>query len=254
MNKLFFSALLSILAFGFSVSAQNPNRYGSSRLDNLAVELKRQTIDLADRASEELRRGNNNNRAAIESAFLAQQLDASAGLFQLMVRDNRSASELRDAGAILADLSRRLPTGYGSNGNVWRGAQTAISDINRELGGNYGGSPGSGTGSGIFDGDNSQRTGSVTWRGTVDREVNLVIRGQDIDARVLSGQTYNNGTFNFTSPLPTRRVTVEAVKRKGRGTVRVLQQPNRSNDFTAIVQVFDEGGGARDYEVEISWR
>ncbi len=254
MYKLFFSALLSILAFSFSASAQNPNRYSSSRLDNLAVELKRQTVDLADRASEDLRRGNNNNRAVIESAFLAQQLDASAGLFQLMVRDNRSASELRDAGAILADLARRAPNGYGSNGNVWRGAQTAITDINRELGGNYGGS-GNGSGGGIFDGDNNgQRNGTVIWRGTVDRETNLVIRGQDIEARVLSGQTYNNGTFNFTSPLPTRRVTVAAVKRSGRGTVRVLQQPDRSNDFTAIVQVFDEGGGARDYEVEISWR
>lgn len=246
MYKLFFSALLSILAFSFSTSAQNPNRYSSSRLDNLAVELKRQTVDLADRASEDLRRGNN-NRTTIESAFLAQQLDASAGLFQLMVRDNRSASELRDAGAILADLARRTP-----NSNVWRGAQNAISDINRELGGNYGGS-GSGSGGGVFDND-GQRNGSVIWRGTVDRETNLVIRGQDIEARVLSGQTYNNGTFNFTSPLPTRRVTVAAVKRSGRGTVRVLQQPNRSNDFTAIVQVFDEGGGARDYEVEISWR
>jgi hypothetical protein len=250
MNKLLLSALVSIIAFCFSVSAQNSNRYSSTRLDNLANELKRQTVDLADRASEDFRRGNSKSRAEIESAFLAQQLDAGAGFFQLMVRDNRSASELRDAASILSDLARRAPN-YGTNGNLWRNAQNAVRDINRELGGNYGGGNG---GNGGNDSDDNQRTGRVTWRGTVDRELNLVIRSQDIEERVLSGQAYNNGRFNFTSPLPSRRVTVDAVKKSGRGTVRVLQQPNRSNDFTAVVQIFDEGGGARDYEVEISWR
>jgi hypothetical protein len=164
-----------------------------------------------------------------------------------MVRDNRSASELRDAGSILTDLVRRAPN-YGSNSNLWRNARTTVSDINRELGANNGGV----SDGGDFGG--GQTTGRAVWRGTVDREVNLVIRGQDIESRVISGQTYDNGTFNFTSPLPTRRVSVDAVKKSGRGTVRVLQQPNRSNDFTAIVQIFDEGGGARDYEVEISWK
>lgn len=249
MNRFILSALVSILAFSFSVSGQVFDRYSSSRLDNLANDLKRQTVDLADRASEDLRRGNSNSRADVEAAFLAQQLDASAGLFQLMVRDNRSASALRDAASILSDLVRRAPN-YGSNSNLWRGARNAVNDLNRELGANNGGGYGNGGG---YD-DGNQTTGRLTWRGKVDRELNLVIRGQDIEERVLSGQTYGNGTFNFTSPLPARRVNVDAVKKSGRGTVRVLQQPNRNNDFTAIVQIFDEGGGARDYEVEISWR
>ncbi|MDQ6786466.1 MAG: hypothetical protein M3033_06560 [Acidobacteriota bacterium] len=246
MKKFILFALLSLLAFGFSAQAQTPN-YRSSRLDELADQLKRQTVDLADRASNDLRRGYNNSRADIEAAFLAQQFDASAGFFQQMARDNRSASELRDAASILSDLARRAPS-YGSNGNLWRNAQTAINDISRELGGYNGG--------GSTGGDDNQTpvAGRAFWRGTVDNEVQLVIRDNNIETRTISGTPYADGTFNFTSPLPTRRKTIEVIKKKGRGNVRVLQQPTRDNNFSAIVQIQDRDGGAKEYQLEIFWR
>ena len=233
---------LLIILFILPVVAQTPN-FSSSRLDNLANQLKRQTVDLADRTAEDLKRNNSNSRNELESAFLAQQLDAGAGLFQQLVRDRRSASELRDAASILTDLVRRAPN-FGANRNLWRNAQNAVNDINRELGGNNNDSG---------DGDN-QSTGRAFWRGTVDKEVRLIIKGDNIETRLISGNPNQPGDFSVTASLPTRNVKVEVNKKEGRGKVRVLQQPNRNNDYTAIIQIYDEGGGARDYQLEIFWR
>jgi hypothetical protein len=249
MKKSILFAFCSILVFAFSVAAQDEqNRYSSSRLDNLVTQLKRQTVDLVDRTSEDLRRNTSNTRADIEAAFLAQQLDASTGFFQEFIRDGRRAAELRDAGAILNDLARRAPN-FGTNSSLWRDAQNSIGNINRELGGNNnGGNNGDGNpGSG-------QSSGSAFWRGTVDREVQLYIRNRNIEVQTISGSPYDNGTYSFTSTLPTRNVRVDAIKKSGRGNVRVLQQPNRDNDYTAIVQILDDGSGAREYQLEISWR
>ena len=99
---LFLSLILS--AFTFSISAQDDS-FSSNRLNNLVNNLKRQTVDLVDRTSEDLRRSQNNSRSDIEAAFLAQQMDASVGFFDRMVRDNRRGSELRDAAAVLTRFS-----------------------------------------------------------------------------------------------------------------------------------------------------
>ena len=250
MKKTILFALCSILLFAFSAAAQDEqNRYSSSRLDNLVTQLKRQSVDLVDRTSEDLRRNTSNTRADIEAAFLAQQLDASTGFFQEFIRDGRRASELRDAGAILNDLVRRAPN-YGTNSSLWRDAARTVSDVNRELGSsnNGGGNNGGGNDGG------SPSNGSAFWRGTVDREVQLSIRGRNIDVQTISGSPYDNGTFSFTTTLPTRNVRVDAIKKSGRGNVRVLQQPSRDNDYTAIVQILDDGSGAREYQLEIVWR
>lgn len=243
MRNIIFLTLLFIV-FSLLVQAQTPN-FSSSRLDNLANQLKRQTVDLADRTAKDLKRNNSNSRNELESAFLAQQFDASAGLFQQLVRDKRSASELRDAASILTDLVRRAPNAV-ANRNLWRDTQNTVNDINRELGGNNNGDSGDG-------GDNST-TGRAFWRGTVDKEVQLIIKASNIETRLISGNPNPGGDFSFTSALPTRNVKVEVNKKEGRGKVRVLQQPNRNNDYTAIIQIYDEGGGAREYQLEIFWQ
>ena len=71
MKKTILFTFLSILLFSFAASAQiESDRYTSSRLENLTDQLKRDTVDLADRTSEELRK-RNSNRNDIQSAFLA---------------------------------------------------------------------------------------------------------------------------------------------------------------------------------------
>ncbi|MCU0240742.1 MAG: hypothetical protein MUC29_14975 [Pyrinomonadaceae bacterium] len=248
MRKLLLFTLVSILAMSFSSFAQDNERgYSSSRLTNLSNQLKRQTVDLADRAYEDIRRGYNSSRSDIEAAFLAQQMDASAGLFQQLVRDNRRASELRDAASILSDLSRRSPN-YGSNSYYWNDVKRSIEDINREIGGNN-----SGGGWGNNDNNYDRKIDSVRWRGTVDNEVHLRVRNNNVETFLFAGQNYGNGTFNFTSAMPNRNVNVYVNKKKGRGNVTVIQQPDRNNNYTAVIKILDSDGGAKEYDVEIYW-
>ena len=114
--------------------------------------------------------------------------------------------------------------------------------------------PGGGTGGGNGGGGNIPVSGRVFWRGMVDDRVQLSIRNNRINTLTVSGSQYPDGTYNFTSPLPRRNVSVDVTKKKGRGDVRVLQQPARSNDFTTIIEISDTDGGAKEYQLEIYWR
>jgi hypothetical protein len=96
-------------------------------------------------------------------------------------------------------------------------------------------------------------SGTAYWNGRVDDRVNLILHGSTISAQDLSGYATQTTYQNVSGMLPRRAATVSARKTDGRGSVSVIQQPNRSNDFTAIVQVYDPKGGARDYKVEITW-
>ena len=97
--------------------------------------------------------------------------------------------------------------------------------------------------------------GKVFWRGMVDDKVQLVIRGDKLEQRIVSGQAQADGAFSFTAPLPEQAVTVSVPRFEGRSKkVTVVQQPTAENQYTAIVEIHDEGSGARDYFLEIAWR
>ncbi|MDQ3132525.1 MAG: hypothetical protein M3Q99_17400 [Acidobacteriota bacterium] len=252
MKKSILFTLLSILVLSFSVSAQNAE-FNSSRLNNSTNRLKQLTLDLSDRTSERLR-GNSITRADIEEAFLATQLDASANLFERMIGDNRRIAELRDAAVFLNDLARRIPT-YGANSYLWRDVQTSVNEINRELGNRNGNNGGNNSGNNNGNNNNSNSIiGRAFWRGTVDDKVQLVIQNQTMRVQTVSGKSYPDGTSSFTAALPTRKVAVGVNKQKGRGNVRVLQQPSRENDFTSVIEIYDEGSGAKEYQLEIFWQ
>ncbi len=97
------------------------------------------------------------------------------------------------------------------------------------------------------------QSGSVTWRGRVDQKANIIIYGADVQTEDVSGTGISGVDFRVTGSLARRPGTINVRKRNGRGTVTVLQNPSRENDYTAIVQVFDPNGGADNYEVEITW-
>jgi hypothetical protein len=95
--------------------------------------------------------------------------------------------------------------------------------------------------------------GRVTWRGRVDQTANITISGSDVDSIDESGSGLSNISFNITGYLAARPGNVTVRKRRGRGSVTVLQQPNRNNDYEAVIQIFDPDRGDDDYEVEITW-
>lgn len=96
-------------------------------------------------------------------------------------------------------------------------------------------------------------TGSASWSGRVDIRANIILRGGTIRSEDVNGSGLQVRYQNINGVIPRRGATIIARKRNGRGTVLVIQRPNRSNDYTAIVQVYDPKGGADDYQVEINW-
>lgn len=96
-------------------------------------------------------------------------------------------------------------------------------------------------------------SGRVTWRGRVDQSANILISGNYVQTQDTSGTGISGVTHNINGYLARRPGSVTASKKNGRGTVTVIEQPSFANDFTAIIQIFDQGGGADNYEVEINW-
>jgi flagellar hook assembly protein FlgD len=96
--------------------------------------------------------------------------------------------------------------------------------------------------------------GTMTWRGRVDDYVELNIQGNRVRSREREGSQTLSEQVSFSNPLPRANVTVSVRKRDGRGQVSVVQQPNQSNNYTAIIKIDDDKGGADDYEIEMQWR
>lgn len=107
----------------------------------------------------------------------------------------------------------------------------------------------------VIDASAQERSGKVFWRGMVDHHVQLVIRGDRIEHKTLSGEAKPDGIYAFTAPMPEQAVTVGVLRKAGRSKkITVMQQPSSGNDFTTIVEIRDDGGGAREYQIEIFWR
>ena len=94
--------------------------------------------------------------------------------------------------------------------------------------------------------------GSVTWTGKVDHDIKLIIYDNRLEVFTQSGKDRGQGRYYFSSPLPRdARVSVRRVK--GRNDIYVTDQPERRNDFKAVVRITDSRGGDDDTEVVISW-
>lgn len=216
----------------------------SARVGEYAEDLRRAAARLADRTSQDLLDSRANAAGDIQDALRAQQLHATATLLVDMVRSRRPARELREVVTSLVDLLGRAPASSRSS-VLWRNVQDAAADVDRELGGFRGGPA---------PPPERPIIGRVAWRGWVDDRVHLVIRGQSVEVRTVSGSPRADGIATFTSPLPERVVEVGVEKNRGRGTVTVLQQPSRVNEYTTVVEVSDPNGGAQEYRLDIFWR
>jgi type II secretory pathway pseudopilin PulG len=217
----------------------------SNRLNDLAARLSRDAADFADATYNSYTSSVRNNRNEIEAVMLSQQFAASAQVFSRMVVDRRRNQELRDAFGLLQDFARSVERNNLQR-NTWSNIQRSLSDLSREL--NFDSSSGGG---GQYP--DSGRGGRMTWRGRVDDDVRIRIRGGTADIETIGGTPYYDAQPNFSASLPSRRVNVRLTAKRGRGEIFVEQQPSRENDFTAIVRIKDPRGGASDYEFELTW-
>jgi hypothetical protein len=176
--------------------------------------------------------------------MLAEQFNGATQVFYKMVNDRRRGQDLRDAYSFVQDLARgiertNLPK------NSWYNVQRIMSDLQREVesGGGDGGYPDQGQG----------RGGRMTWRGRVDDDIRITIRGGQADVETIGGTPYYDAQPTFSSSLPPRRVTVSLNVKRGRGSVVIEQQPSRDNNFAVVVRIKDSRGGASEYEFELTW-
>jgi hypothetical protein len=234
--------VFAVLLFASTgVSQFNPQ----NRLTDLAGRLSRDARDFADSAYSNF---NNNQRASrndTEAVMLAHQFAGASQIFYRMVVDRRRNQDLRDAFDILQNLARAVERNNSQQTN-WYNIQRSMSDIAREL--SYGG----GGGGGQFP-DSGNRSGRMTWRGRVDDDVRIRIRGGSADVETIGGTAYYDAQPNFSNSLPNRRVTVRLTEKRGRGEIFIEQQPTRENDFTAIVRIRDTRGGASEYAFTLEW-
>ncbi len=241
MRKLLIAHAV-VLFIAYPVFAQ----FGQgSRLQNQAERLSRDAEAFADATYNNYSGSSRNNRTEVEAVMLSQQFAAAARTFYRMVVDRRRNQDLRDAYALLQDLGRSVERNN-TQRNSWYTLQRSLSDLSRELDYNE-------TSGGRDQQPDTGRGGRMTWKGRVDDDVRIRIRGGTADVETIGGSPYYDGQPNFSSALPSRRVTVRLSMMKGRGQIFIEQQPSRENDFTAVIRIKDPKGGASDYEFELSW-
>lgn len=236
---LIVSAVLLVASPAFSQFNQS-----NDRLTDLAGRLSREAGNFADANYSNYSNSSRNDRSAVEAVMNTQQFAASAQIFYRMVVDRRRNQDLRDAFDLMSQLARSVDRNNLQR-NSWFTIQRLLSDIAREV--SYGNQN-----PGPFPPD-TNRGGRMTWRGRVDDDVRIRIRGGSADVETIGGTAYYDGQPNFENSLPNRRVTVRLTQKRGRGEIFIEQQPSRENDFTAIIRIKDPRGGASDYEFTLEW-
>ena len=217
----------------------------SNRLTDMAARLSRDAGEFADANYSSFNNSSRINRSDVEAVMLTQQFAASAQIFYRMVVDRRRTQDLRDAFDLLSQLARSVERNNLQR-NSWFNIQRQLSDISRDV--SYNQNPGP-----FPDSNRSNRSGRMSWRGRVDDDVRIKIRGSSVDIETLGGTAYYDSQPNFSDSLPYGRVTVRLTQKRGRGEVYIEQQPSRENEFTAIIRIKDPKGGASDYEFTLEW-
>ncbi|MCB1023834.1 MAG: hypothetical protein KDB79_05580 [Acidobacteria bacterium] len=245
MKKKILLGLILTLTTAFSINAQD-----FDRLEKIAGDLRLQADDLVSRTNRSIRKEGTHSSDEIENAFLAEQLRASTILIKRLIEDQYRASEVRYAGMVLADLSEKFPV-KGENRFEWKKATDTIKELSRELRGLNTGVNIEKAGYGV---DDASILGKAVWSGMVDADVQLTVKGDKILVQTMSGREYAAGAYSFSAKIPRQsRIRVGVKIKNGRGKAHVMQQPDQSNNYTAIIQVRDEEGGAKPYSLEIYW-
>ena len=102
--------------------------------------------------------------------------------------------------------------------------------------------------------DPRAREGRCEVRVWVDHQAELSIRGDRIFVRTVEGaRSYDEGSA-CSQPLPYNSVRDFRLRQTaGRSRVNLLQEPNRMNNYTALLSINDDQGGGDHYAFEVTW-
>jgi hypothetical protein len=240
---MFTRSLLVVVAVLLLASPTFSQFAPQNRVSDLASRLSREADAFADASYNNFTNNQRAFRNDIEAVMVAYQFAGASRIFYRMTVDRRRNQDLRDAFDMLQNVARSVERNNVQRTN-WYNIQRLMNDISRELGGGGGGNDYPDTGN---------RSGRMTWRGRVDDDVRIRIRGGSADVETIGGSPYYDAQPNFSNSLPNRRVTVRLTEKRGRGEIFIEQQPTRDNDFTAVVRIKDPRGGASEYAFTLEW-
>jgi hypothetical protein len=92
------------------------------------------------------------------------------------------------------------------------------------------------------------------WAGRVDGEVRVFMRGNDVWTQDVNGRQNRRSQARVARALPALPGQVRVQLVDGRGDVRVIQQPNSRNNYTAVVTIRDDGRRADRYRLVAYWQ
>ena len=92
------------------------------------------------------------------------------------------------------------------------------------------------------------------WNGRVDREVQIVMRGNQLWTRNIGATEPGRPRSRTMGDLPRREGQVQVQVLNGRGDVAVIQQPDERNGFTTIVRIQDPRSGSDNYRLVAYWQ
>ncbi|MEK7833708.1 MAG: RICIN domain-containing protein [Acidobacteriota bacterium] len=95
--------------------------------------------------------------------------------------------------------------------------------------------------------------GKMTWRGRVDTEVLLEVRGNSVIEKHVAGKSFNNGRFTFSAPMPSRELNLKVENKKVRGSIELIERPSAANGYAAVLRIRDAQRDAADYEFVLIW-
>jgi hypothetical protein len=88
----------------------------------------------------------------------------------------------------------------------------------------------------------------------VDNEVEVQVRGDMVHIRTLAGQDARDDGSECNAPLPNRDIEGFSFDvKESRNEIRLLSEPSRRNDFSAIVRIRDSSGGFGRYHFRLTW-
>ena len=94
---------------------------------------------------------------------------------------------------------------------------------------------------------------ALTWEGEVNGTAILLIQGDRVDVDSRSGRSVSRTNYRFNTPLAAAPDTISVENRQGGGRVRVIEQPRRNNNFTAVVEVSAANRGPQFMSLDFYW-
>lgn len=93
----------------------------------------------------------------------------------------------------------------------------------------------------------------LEWSGRVDTVIRISIHGDAAHVTAIGSPDVGVGTLRVLHGIPQEPGTVGVQLTGGRGIVQIEQQPSSANDYTAVVRIADQSGGADSYRLVETW-